>query len=193
MSAYKYMDKSWLAEQKERTELVRSRLIVWRKQQSIVRLEKPTRLARARALGYKAKQGYIVVRVRTGRGPREKIRPDAGRKPRSLGVSKYTPKKSRQWIAEERAGRKYPNLRVLNSYWVGQDHEGIFYEGIVVDPNHPSIYNDPHINWICDPVHRGRENRGLTSAGKKSRGLDNRGTGAEKLRPSLAARRNRGK
>ncbi|MFX1368019.1 MAG: 50S ribosomal protein L15e [Promethearchaeota archaeon] len=190
MSAYKHMNKTWIEEQQHRSDLVRGRLIVWRKQASIVRLEKPTRLGRARSLGYKAKQGFVVVRVKTGRGPREKPRPRMGRKPRSLGVAKYTPQKSRRWIAEERAGRKYPNLRVLNSYWVGSDHRWLFHEVILVDPNHPVIYNDPEINWICDPVQKGRENRGLTSAGKRSRGLRKKGRGAEKVRPSLGAKGN---
>ncbi|NHI83129.1 MAG: 50S ribosomal protein L15e [Candidatus Thorarchaeota archaeon] len=190
MSAYKHMNESWIKEQKQRSDLVRSRLIVWRKQGSIVRLEKPTRLGRARFLGYKAKQGYIVVRVKTGRGPREKPRPRMGRKPRSLGVTKYTPQKSRRWIAEERAATKYPNLRVLNSYWVGSDHRWLFHEVILVDPNHPVIYNDPAINWICDAIQQGRENRGLTSAGKRSRGLRKKGRGAEKVRPSLGAKGN---
>jgi large subunit ribosomal protein L15e len=190
MSAYKHMDESWFKEQKERSDLVRSRLIIWRKQGSIVRLEKPTRLGRARALGYKAKQGYVVVRVKTGRGPREKPRPRMGRKPRSLGVTKYTPQKSRRWIAEERAARKYPNLRVMNSYWVGADHRWLFHEVILVDPNHPVIYNDSTINWICDSSQKGRESRGLTSAGKRSRGLREKGRGAEKIRPSLGAKGN---
>jgi large subunit ribosomal protein L15e len=193
MSAYEHMNETWLAEQKERSDVVKSRLIVWRKQENIVRLEHPSRLGRARSLGYKAKQGYVVVRIRTGRGPREKIRPVSGRKPRSLGVNRYTPKKSRQWIAEERVARKFPNLEVLNSYWVGQDHKWIFHEVILVDPNHPVIYNDPEINWICGSVQKGRTHRGLTSAGKKSRGLTNRGRGSEKQRPSIGARGNRGK
>ena len=193
MSAYKRMNEQWLEEQRERSDIIRSRLIVWRKQGSIVRLERPTRLGRARALGYKAKQGYVVVRSKTGRGPREKPRPRMGRKPRSLGVTKYTPQKSRRWIAEERVGRKYPNLRVLNSYWVGSDHKWVWYEVILVDPNHPSIYNDPEINWICGPTHKGRESRGLTSAGKRSRGLRKKGAGAEKIRPSLGAKGNTGK
>ena len=193
MSAYKHMNKAWLNEQKERSEIIRSRLIIWRKQGSIEALDRPTRLGRARELGYKAKQGYIVARVKTGRGPREKPRPRMGRKPRSLGVTKYTPQKSRRWIAEERAGRKFPNLRVLNSYWVGADHKWVWYEVILVDPNHPVIYNDPKISWICDPTHKGRENRGLTSAGKRSRGLRKKGKGAEKIRPSLGAKGNLGK
>ncbi|MGV9102520.1 MAG: 50S ribosomal protein L15e [Candidatus Thorarchaeota archaeon] len=193
MSAYKYMAKQWREEQKERSDIVRERLIVWRKQDTIVRIDRPTRLGRARSLGYKAKQGYVMARVRTGRGPREKPRPKMGRKPRSLGVSRYTPQKSRRWIAEERTARKFPNLRILNSYWVGSDHKWLWHEVIMVDPNHPVIYNDPHINWICAPNQKGRVHRGKTSAGKKSRGLRNKGRGAEKVRPSLGSKKNRGK
>jgi len=193
MSAYKRMNQVWIKEQQERSEIVRSRLIIWRKQGTIVRLERPTRLGRARSLGYKAKQGYVIVRIKTGRGPREKPRPKKGRKPSKLGVAKFTPQKSRRWISEERVGRKFPNLRVLNSYWVGSDHKWLWHEVILVDPNHPVIYNDPRINWICDPTHKGRENRGLTSAGKRSRGLRKKGTGAEKIRPSLGAKGNIGK
>ena len=193
MSAYKRMNQVWIREQQERSEIVRSRLIIWRKQGTIVRLERPTRLGRARSLGYKAKQGYVIVRIKTGRGPREKPRPKKGRKPSKLGVAKFTPQKSRRWISEERVGRKFPNLRVLNSYWVGSDHKWLWHEVILVDPNHPVIYNDPRINWICDPTHKGRENRGLTSAGKRSRGLRKKGTGAEKIRPSLGAKGNIGK
>ncbi|MHA1576229.1 MAG: 50S ribosomal protein L15e [Candidatus Thorarchaeota archaeon] len=193
MSAYKRMNQVWIKEQQERSEIVRSRLIIWRKQGTIVRLERPTRLGRARSLGYKAKQGYVIVRIKTGRGPREKPRPKKGRKPSKLGVAKFTPQKSRRWISEERVGRKFPNLRVLNSYWVGTDHKWLWHEVILVDPNHPVIYNDPRINWICDPTHKGRENRGLTSAGKRSRGLRKKGTGAEKIRPSLGAKGNIGK
>ncbi|RDE16980.1 MAG: 50S ribosomal protein L15e [Candidatus Thorarchaeota archaeon] len=193
MSAYKHMNEAWMEEQDERTETIRGRYIVWRRQDSIVRLEHPTRLGRARSLGYKAKLGYVVVRVRTGRGPREKIRPKAGRKPRSMGVTRYTPQKNRRWIAEERVARKFPNLRLLNSYWLGQDSKWIWYECILVDPSRPEVYNDPVINWICDPTQKGRTHRGLTSAGKKSRGLRRKGTGAEKIRPSLGAKGNIGK
>ena len=35
-----------------------------RNQPILQRLEKPTKLAKAKTIGYKAKQGYIVVRVR---------------------------------------------------------------------------------------------------------------------------------
>jgi large subunit ribosomal protein L15e len=63
----------------------------------------------------------------------------------------------------------------------------------MVDPNHPVIYNDAEIKWICDPASNGRQSRGLTSAGKRSRGLRKKGRGAEKVRPSLGAKGNLGK
>ena len=189
-TAYKHMNEKWIEGQQERSDIVRNRLIVWRKQGTTVKLDRPTRLGRARNLGYKAKQGYVIVRIMTGRGPREKPRPKKGRKPSGMGVTKYTPQKSRRWIAEERVARKYPNMRVLNSYWVGHDPKWVWHEVILVDPSHPVIYNDPNINWICDPTHKGRVHRGLTSAGKRSRGLRKKGRGAEKVRPSLGAKGN---
>ena len=70
-----------------------------------------------------------------------------------------------------RAARKYPNLEVLNSYYVGESGKYKWYEVILVDPHHPVIKSDPKINWICRPCNRGRAFRGLTSAGKKARGL----------------------
>jgi ribosomal protein L15E len=100
---------------------------------------------------------------------------------------KYKLAKSLRLIAEERAARKFPNLEVLNSYWVGEDGRHKWFEVILVDPNHPVIKADKDINWICEKQHKGRAFRGLTSAGKKVRGLRNKGRGAEKVRPSRKA------
>jgi large subunit ribosomal protein L15e len=72
---------------------------------------------------------------------------------------------------QERVGRKCQALRVLNSYWVGQDSSYKFFEVICVDPFHSAIRHDPDIQWLCKPVMKHREMRGLTSATKKSRGL----------------------
>lgn len=174
-------------------ELMRSRLPVWAKEPTVVKVEHPTRIDRARSLGYKAKQGFVVARVRIRRGGRKKQRPTRGRVPKKMGVKKYTPKKSLKLIAQERAQRKYPNLEVLNSYWVGETGKFKFYEVIFVDPSHPVIKKDKDIKWITEKVHKGRVFRGLTSAGKSSRGLMNKGKGAEKLRPSIRAHGNKGK
>lgn len=152
-------------------ELMRQRLIAWRREPAIVRIDKPTRLDRARSLGYKAKQGFVVVRVRVRRGGRRKPRPTSGRRQKRLGVTRFVPAKSLRLIAEERAARKFPNLEVLNSYWVWEDGRQKWFEVIMVDPHHPAIRNDPNVKWIVDSAHKGRVFRGLTSAGKKSRGL----------------------
>lgn len=152
-------------------ELQRERLVKWRREPAVIRLGRPTRLDRARSLGYKAKQGIIVARVRIRRGGRRKSRPRAGRRTKRMGVHKITPKKSLQRIAEERAARKFPNLEVLNSYWVGEDGRHKWFEVILVDPHHPVIKADKDLNWLCHPSHRGRAFRGKTSAGRKGRGL----------------------
>jgi large subunit ribosomal protein L15e len=47
------------------------------------------------------------------------------------------------------------------------------------------------INWICRPENRGRAFRGLTSAGKKARGLRNKSPEL-KVRPSARANDRRG-
>jgi len=61
----------------------------------------------------------------------------------------------------------------------------LWYEVILVDRSHPQILADKRINWII--VKKGRVFRGLTSAGRKSRGLKKKGIGTEKIRPSLRA------
>lgn len=181
--AYKYISKAWKdPEAYSMKELLWQRLIRWRKQPSIIRVDKPTRLDRARKLGYKAKQGFVVTRVRVRRGGLSRPRPRSGRKPKRMGSVKYKLAKSMQLIAEERAASRYPNLEVLNSYWVGEDGRHKWYEIIMVDVAHPSIKNDKHVNWICEKKNKGRVFRGLTSAGKKMRGLRHKGKGAEKVR-----------
>lgn len=74
-------------------------------------------------------------------------------------------------ILQERAGRYCGSLRVLNSYWVAEDSTYKFFEVIMVDPFHKAVRRDPRINWICKPVHKHRELRGLTAAGRKNRGM----------------------
>lgn len=161
----------------------------WKKRPTIERIENPSKPERARELGYKAKQGVVVARTRVRRGGRRKERPNKGRRPKRMGVSKITPEKSIQLISEERTARKFPNLEVLNSYKVGEDGEYHYFEIILIDPNHPEVQNDPDLNWVTNPSNRGRVFRGLTSEGKSTRGLDKKGKGTEKNRPSKRSRR----
>ncbi|UCD91625.1 MAG: 50S ribosomal protein L15e [Methanobacteriota archaeon] len=185
--AWKDPDKTYVYE------LRRERILEWRRGPSFVRVERPTRIDRARTLGYKAKPGYVVVRARVRRGGLRKHAIKGGRGPSRKGISKITMAKSIQRIAEERTAKKYPNMEVLSSYWVGEDGRKKYYEVILVDPHHPSIMNDPKINWICKSPHKGRVYRGLTPAGKKGRGLRRKGKGAEKIRPSIRAHQGKGK
>ena len=170
---------TYLREILRRHEQPRSRIIEWNRQASITRIDRPTSLLRARALGWRAKQGFVLVRVRVKKGRRKREMPRKGRKPKSMGVY-FTPGKSKQWIAEERAQKRYPNLEVLNSYKAGETGTHIYYEVILVDPHHPAIRNDRRISWILKD--RGRVYRGRTSAGRKARGLRGRGFGYEKAR-----------
>jgi len=183
--AYKYIAEEWAKPEKSFVEeLMRQRLIEWRKQNTVTRIERPTRLDKARKLGYKAKQGFVVARTRVRRGNMRKIRPKAGRRPKRMGVKKFKPAKSLRLIGEERTARKFPNLEVLNSYWVGEDGRSKWFEVILVDPSSPSIRSDKDINWITEPQHKRRVFRSLTRAGKKIRSLRHKGKGAEKVRPS---------
>jgi large subunit ribosomal protein L15e len=184
--AYKYIAQAWAKpEESYVDQLMRQRLIEWRRQSVITRIDKPTRLDRARRLGYRAKQGFVMARVRVRRSGMRKQRPKAGRRPKRMGVKKFKISKSMRLIAEERVGKKFPNLEVLNSYWVGEDGVSKWFEVIMVDPHHPAIAADKSINWIGEKQHRKRVFRSLTSAGKEVRGLRRRGRGAEKFRPSL--------
>ena len=169
-SFYKFISQFW--KKPKNLDSLKERLIELRKQPAIQRVEKPIRIDRARRLGYKAKRGFIIVRVRIKKGGRKRrLYGRRGRKPSKAGVVKFTPKKSLRWIAEERAQRKFPNLEVLNSYYLAEDGKYKWYEVIMVDKNLPEIKADKNIKWITEKQHRRRVFRGLTSAGKKARGL----------------------
>lgn len=188
VSLYAHIQDAWkVPEDSYVKELQWHRMIQWRKEGVFTRVDHPTRLDRARALGYKAKQGYVVVRTRVRRGSLRKRAIRKGRRAKRKGITKITAAKSIQRIGEERTSKHYPNLEVLNSYWVGEDGKHKYYEIIMVDPHHPVIKSDPKIKWICEKQHKRRVERGLTSAGKRGRALHKKGKGVEKARPSRRA------
>jgi large subunit ribosomal protein L15e len=174
MGAYKYITEAFQREYKERSGGYKQRVIGWRKRPAIERVEKPTNLTRARRLGYKAKQGYAVVRVRVDKGRRTKRKPMGGRKPKS-NYRFVQPGRSHQVMAEQRANRKYRNLEVLNSYWIGEDGNYKYFEVILADASKPSVN-------ISSAIRQGKSFRGLTSAGQKGRGT-------KKKRPNKRLRR----
>jgi large subunit ribosomal protein L15e len=175
MGAYKYVSELYRKKQSDVMRyLLRIRCWQYRQLTKVHRAPRPTRPDKARRLGYKAKQGFVIYRIAMRRGGRK--RPVAkgcpyGKPKTSGAVKQQKPQRNLQSIAEERVGRRLKGLRILNSYWVGQDSTYKYFEVIMVDVAHPAIRRDPKANWICNAVHKHRELRGLTHAGKKSRGI----------------------
>src|SRR3989344_1143217 len=170
MSLYKQMRELWKSPKQSMPELMKERLIQWRQDPVTTLLEPPTRLDRARSLGYKAKQGILVVRQRVVRGGHVRPQIKSGRRPKRYGTNMNL-RKNYQQIAEERAQKKFHNLVVLNSYWVGQDGKHFWFEVILVDPHHPVIKSDKSLQWTMTKKNQSRVYHGATAAGKKGRGL----------------------
>jgi large subunit ribosomal protein L15e len=187
MSLTKYLRVAW---KKPDVKLLRERMIEWRKGDSIIKVEKPLRLDRARSLGYKAKKGVTVVRIRVKRGGHKRTRPNKARRTKRLHIRKNLRMNYKE-IAETRVARKYTNMEVLNSYQIGKDGMHYFYEVILVDRSAPTIKSDKELGAFVKAPKK-RSLRGITSAGRKARGLRNSPIKAPKVRPSLRANRRRG-
>ncbi|MFQ6009850.1 MAG: 50S ribosomal protein L15e [Candidatus Aenigmatarchaeota archaeon] len=179
MGMYRHLQKTWQSE--EMKQIMKERMISWRRHEPVIlRIERPTRLDRAHALGYKAKQGFVMARVRIKKGTRKREKPSGGRKPGKQGMTSIPPKMNLQHIAEMRTARKFPNCEVIGSYYLAEDGRQIWYEVIMVDPNHPAIKSTKSLKWLQNPSNRRRVFRGKTSAGRSSRGLRGHGKGYEK-------------
>merc|ERR1712029_1247301 len=161
MGAYKYMTEMYRKKQSDVMRyLLRIRCWHYRQLTKVHRAPRSTRPDKARRLGYKNKQGFVIYRIAMRRGGRK--RPVAKGcpygKPKSSGaVKQQKPERNLQSTAEERVGRRLRGLRILNSYWVGQDSTYKYFEVIMVDVAHPAIRRDPKVNWIVNAVHKHRE------------------------------------
>ena len=138
-------DKVWLRLWKENSPELRSRVILWRKQDAVTRIEKPSRILRARRLGYKAKQGIIVVRMRVGTGGMRRKRPTGGRRPKHLGVTRIKAAVNMKQVADRRVLERYPNMSLLGSYFIYKDGMHYWFEVILADPAHPRIIKDKEL------------------------------------------------
>jgi len=145
---YRYISKNWEENLKARSKIIKDKAYTWRREPAIFRIDKPSRLDRARKLGFKAKQGFIMLRVRVGRGGMRKSRPKAGRRPKHLGVVRIKAAVSMQQVAAGRVSKKFPNMRVMGSYLVYRDGKNQWFEIILVDPDHPSIKADSDLSWL---------------------------------------------
>ena len=138
-------EKVWLKLLHENAPEIRDRVVQWRKQNAVTRIDKPSRIQRARRLGYKAKQGIIVIRMRVGTGGMRRQRPRGGRRPKHLGVTRIKADVSMKQVAENRVLEKYPNMKLLGSYFVYKDGMHYWFEVILADPSHPSIAKDKEL------------------------------------------------
>lgn len=176
MSLYKHIRQTW---QNNRDELEKAAVLQWRQEPATLRVYRPTRLDRARALGYKAKQGFLIIRQRVDSGGRQRPKITGGRRTKHFRRFKILDM-NYQAVAERRAVEHYPNCEVLNSYIVGNDSKHKWYEVILVDRAHPQVLADKNASGVA--AQKGRAQRGLTSANRQSRGLRRKGKGAEKVR-----------
>lgn len=183
MGYLKYLKKNWNSSEDVKS-LMKERLPLWRKEPATTRIHRPTRIDKARSLGYKAKKGFLVIRQRIIRGGRQRPDIKGGRRSAHSSQRKNVAKNYRA-ICEERVARKYVNCEVLNSYYVAKDGKHIWYEVILVERDNPSVYLNKETSWARDT--KSKALRGLTSASKKSRGLRKKGFGSEKTRPSKRA------
>jgi large subunit ribosomal protein L15e len=184
MGYLKYVKQAFTKPSEDGEAVQRARLIQFRKEPAILRVDHPTRMDKARALGFKAKDGIFVVRASVRRG--KHVRPDikGGRRPSRFHQDKNLHKNYQQ-IVEERVADKHINCEVLGSYEVAEDGYSIWYEVIMVDKHHPQILADKRLIGIA--AQTGRTYRGLTMAGRRGRGMTRKGIGSEKTRPSRKA------
>lgn len=145
-------DQTWLKMWQENSTILRDKAVLMRKQNAIIRLEKPSRIQKARRLGYKAKQGIIVIRMRVGTGGMRKKRPRSGRRPKHLGVTRIKADVTMQQVAERRVLQRYPNMTLLGSYYLYKDGFHYWFEVILADPAHPRIAKDKELRKRVIPT-----------------------------------------
>lgn len=162
MGYLKYIKELYKKPKEKLGSIYKERLIQLRKDATIVRLDAPTRPDKAHSLGYKAKKGIFVVRIKVRRGG--KMRPHfmGGRKPKKSRRRKVT-EKNYQWVAEEKAARSHNNSEVLGSYLIAKDGVNFWFEVILGDRE--ILKNHPGCKWIA--THPGRVFRGTTSSNKR--------------------------
>lgn len=103
MGAYKFMQELYRHKQSDVMRyLLRMRCWEFRQSNKIVRVSRPSRPDKARRLGYKAKQGYVIYRARVRRGGRKRPVPKGATygKPTNEGVNQLKSQRSIQATAE---------------------------------------------------------------------------------------------
>merc|ERR1712002_826620 len=122
MGAYKYVNELW---RKKQTDvmgfLLRVRTWQYRQLSRVHRASQPTRIEKARRLGYRAKQGFVIYRVRVRRGSRKKpvAKGCTYGKPTHHGINQmksnvhFNPSPRNAWVA-----RLVPSACLTRTGWV---------------------------------------------------------------------------
>lgn len=103
MGAYRYIQELYRKKQSDVLRyLLRIRVWQFRQLTKLVRSPRPSRPDKARRLGFKAKQGFVIYRVRIRRGGRKRPVPKGCTygKPKSHGVNELKPTRRLQSVAE---------------------------------------------------------------------------------------------
>ena len=139
---YRQIGETWQKVFRDKSGDILQRAIQLRKGPTMERIKRPSRLNKARMLGYKAKEGVLVIRIRIAAGGMRRQRPTSGRRPKHLGVLRMKSDEPVQKVAERRVREKHTNLKLLGSYQLWVDVKHRWYECIMIDPAHPAIKKD---------------------------------------------------
>ncbi len=145
---YRAIEKTWRNMVKDKSIELKSKGMNLRRRPTIERLERPTRLDRARRLGYKAKSGFLVVRIKVGRGGMRRKKAGGGRRPKHAGLIRMKADVNMRQTSKKRVSEKFPNLKILNSYFLYKDGKNAWYEVILIDPHNPSMMSDKDVGSL---------------------------------------------
>lgn len=145
---YRAIQKTWREMVENKSTELKSKGMDLRRRPTIERLERPSRLDRARRLGYKAKSGFIVVRIKVGRGGMRRRKTAGGRRPKHAGLLRMKADVNMRQTSEKRVAIKFPNLKVLNSYFYYKDGKNAWYEVILIDTHNSSVMSDNDVGSL---------------------------------------------
>ena len=145
-------DLVWLNLWRDNAPSLRDRAVRWRKEKALTRIKKPSRIQKARRLGYKAKQGIVVIRMRVGTGGMRRQRPRGGRRPKHLGVTRIKADVNMKTVSERRVLERHPNMKLLGYYFLYKDGMHYWHEVILADPSHPRVSKDKELRKRLIPA-----------------------------------------
>jgi large subunit ribosomal protein L15e len=142
LALYRQIGETWQKVSREKYGDIRERAVALRRGPTMERLERPSRLDKARMFGYKAKEGVVVIRIKVNKSGMRRQRPVSGRRPKHLGVLRMRSDEPVQKVAERRVKERHSNLKLLGSYQLWVDGKHRWFECVMIDPLHPAIKND---------------------------------------------------